>query len=70
MHFENALLEAFHYHPIAMWLLVASIFVCLGGMWAYSRKKKKFKYKAWKVWGHPDLIVQHNFPNNERKETE
>lgn len=33
MHFENALLEAFHYHPVAMWLLLASVPVCLGGMW-------------------------------------
>lgn len=33
MHFENALLEAFHYHPIAMWLLVTSVPVCLGAMW-------------------------------------
>ena len=39
MHFENALLEAFHYHPILMWLLVASIPVCLVGMLVCLRKE-------------------------------
>lgn len=33
MHFENALLETFYYYPVIMWLLLASVPVCLGGMW-------------------------------------
>ena len=45
MHFENALLEAFHYHPIFMWLLVASIPVCLGCMWLSLKKCDTVKNK-------------------------
>lgn len=45
MHFENALLEMFHYHPVAMWLLVASVPMCLVGMWWNLKKLDSVKGK-------------------------